>query len=237
MPVTIGLDTSLTKSRKKFVAEILESLGITPQLAKQVIETRSTTIGEPAKIGDFGDLLGKIINTKLQLEGYQGELVVTHDYPDKADNLSNEVITYSVDERIPGIFGQTSRPFSGTEVRQHKPRLREIRDDPENPGYKVFVLGWHFENAVSLRCWGLSHKIVEARADWLEKTLLEYEWYFLLNGILQMRYEGRKKDNQEIINQKKIPFRELAYYVRTESVIPIHEKTLEQITIRLNVGI
>lgn len=146
-----------------------------------------------------------------------------------------ESISICLEQRLPGVFGQLnpSAAMSSNKPRNMKPILREVEDDPDAPGYKRAILGYFYDNTISLTCWARTAKTADDRALWLEKVMQEYVWYYQLAGINNIYFIGRDKDITKDIENNKIYGRKLLFYVRTESIQALRQKTLEQIYVKL----
>jgi hypothetical protein len=157
------------------------------------------------------------------------KVLFTEEEPDAS--ALTEVITFSLVSRVPGSFGQGA-PF---ESRTHnlRPMLREEVDDPENPGYRVATLGYWHDNIIRLTCWAQTNKAANARAEWLEKLLEEYAWFFKAEGVDRFLFHERNADIIEEISNNRWYGRPLDYFVRTETLRTVSEKTIEEIIIEL----
>jgi hypothetical protein len=155
----------------------------------------------------------------------------TEEEPDLTQNL--EAITFSVVRYEPGGFGQGS-PFS-QEHKNLRPMLREEGEDPSNPGYRLATLGQWFDAIIRLTCWARTNKQANTRVSWLEKIISEYTWWLTMNGISRIFFWGRDEDQTKDIKNNKIYGRPLNYYVRTERLTHVSEKTLEELVVKVGV--
>lgn len=153
---------------------------------------------------------------------------VTYENPDTTRQV--EVISMSLARREPGMFAQGS-PFQGN-VKNRRPLLREEVVDPDHPGYKRAVLGFFYDNILRLTCWARTNKQANERALWLENVMEEYTWFFVYSGVNRLLYDGRR-DETVYDEGTKYYGRPIDYFVRTEKIRQVSEKTLEEVVIRL----
>jgi hypothetical protein len=154
---------------------------------------------------------------------------ISYESPDVDADL--EVITIALAEREPGMYGQ-GRPREN-QVKNRKPILREHLDDPDNPGYKRAVLGYFYDNTLRLTCWARTSKAANERALWLENVMEEYEWFFVYSGVNRFLYDRRRTEIVHGVGNNKIYGRPIDYFVRTEKIRNVSQKTLEEIYVRL----
>lgn len=148
-----------------------------------------------------------------------------------AINLDFEIISISLESRNPGMFSQ-GRPGE-SEIRNRKPILRQIVEDPENPGYKRAIFGQWYDNEITLTCWARTNKEANARSLWLENVMEEYAWYFSISGVNRLMYQRRRGDKTTVINGNRFYGRPLDYFVRTEKITETSQKKLEEIVINM----
>lgn len=157
------------------------------------------------------------------------KVIFTEEEPDSS--AVTEVITFSLIKQAPGAFGQGS-PFE-SRIHNQRPILREEKDDTENPGYRVATLGYFYDNIIRLTCWAQTNKTANARAEWLSKLLEEYAWFFKAEGVDRFLFHERNTDIIEVIDNQRWYGRPLDYFVRTETIRTVSEKTIEEILITL----
>lgn len=148
-----------------------------------------------------------------------------------------DLIQYKLIQRRPGSWQQTSMPMAPGNVREHTPHLRYYGDDPDNPGYKLYAYGKRYDNIFQLVCWAKTSKQANARAMWVEDLMERYAHIIKLKGFNQLRFEGRDAERVFIPDSKafKLAGRYLTFYCRTEKIILVREKTLQDVYI--NVGV
>ena len=100
-----------------------------------------------------------------------------------------ETISIRLVRREPGRFSE-GRPYEG-DVRNLRPILRQVYDDPENPGYKRAEMGYWYDNTVRFTCWARTNKEADARALWFEALMEDYKWFYRLRGVNRVLFHGR----------------------------------------------
>lgn len=203
-------------------------------LINSAIKERTRT-PEPAKnIIEVMSLISQAIND------YEFRTHVTEDakinvvYSKPDTDAVLEVISLELTKRQPGMWGQ-GRPFENN-VTSLRPLLREEVEDPEHPGYRRAVLGYFYDNILTLTCWARTNKTANERALWLENLMEEYQWFFVYSGANRVLYQGRKEELVHEVGNNKYYGRPIDYFVRTEKIRQVSEKTLEEICIRFHIG-
>lgn len=151
----------------------------------------------------------------------------TEEEPDSKSQT--ETITFSVMRREPGAFAQGA-PFEG-KVKNLRPVFREQMDDPENPGYRLVTTGYWHDNIVRFTMWARTNKAANARALWFEKFAEEYSWWFKVQGVDRVLFWNREADIAVNQDNNRWYGRPLDFFVRTETLRIISEKTIEDIMI------
>lgn len=201
-------------------SEVLERTK-TPQPAKNIVEVM--------------ELIGQAIDDYQEREDKNADARVHYIYskPDQESQL--EAVTVELIDRDPGVMARTSlRERGGSDkIRNLRPILRELAEDPDHPGYQRAVLGYFFDNTIRLTCWARSNKTALERGLWLEEVMEQYLWFFVLSGTNRILYDGRGPGLIDSINNNKIYGVTLDYFVRTEKLRAVSQKKLEQIYIKL----
>jgi len=188
----------------------------------------------PAKnIVEAMDLLKDAIEHRIQQEGTtaDADLSILYENPDKLSEL--EAVTIKVNMRKPGSWEKTTAQaaLSSRNTRAMQLVLREEKDDPQNPGYKLAIMGKFFDNKVQLTSWARTSKQANLRAIWLEDLLDDYRWYFSLAGLNRVLYLGRGPDATIDVEGNRVYGRPIDLFIRTERIRAVRQKTLEQILV------
>lgn len=195
---------------------------------------RTTTPGAAKDIIEVMDLIQNAILDceKRTRTTTDGKIDVVFEYPTKAIDV--ETISISFQQRVPGGFGQGAPMESSTHNR--KAILREVVDDEDNPGYKRAVFGYLYDNVLRLTAWARTNKAANARAIWIETLMDEYMWYFVHSGVNRILFEGWQKSEVLDIGDNTFYGRPIEYYVKTEKITTVSQKTLEDIMINLAIS-
>lgn len=192
----------------------------TPQAAKNILETMELV---RQAIKDYE------LRTHVTEEA---KIDVTYAKPDVDRDI--ESISVEIVRREPGMFGQGA-PF-GSATKNLRPILRENVRDPEHPGYRRAVLGYFYDNMLRFTCWARTNKAANERVLWLENVMEEYSWFFVYSGANRVLYQGQRDDVVNEVGNNKYYGRPVDYFVRTEKLRQVSEKTLEEICIRFGLG-
>jgi hypothetical protein len=187
----------------------------TPGRAKDVIETMDLI---RIAIDDF---------QRREETTNRTEVVFTEDDPDFSVDL--EYIFFSVMSSEPGSFAE-GRPGQSN-VKSYLPILREEVNDPENPGYKIAILGYWYDNVVRFTCFARTNKAANARVSWFLNLMQDYTWWFRMQGVSRILFVERGADFMAEPNGQKIYGRPVDFFLRTESIRQLREKTFEELTI------
>ena len=184
-------------------------------------------------IDGFFRLVGRAISAQQEAEGVQNPIIYTEEMPENDDNISSEVITYSVNMRKPGAAEQMGQgSIMGDRVTRARKRMfREAFDDPDHPGLKVYTYGQEFDNRVEFKIWAKTNKTANARAMWFENFMETWRWYFEASGVKMVLYEGRDADIHLSPENRKLVCRPLIYYVRTEKITVVKEYSLRSLVV------
>lgn len=226
------LDEELTEDNIKVIVNHVYEITVTQDSS---LDQKTRTVKEAKSLREVYDLIKQVVDD-LQRRANTPEnykVTVTEEEPDT--KAVTEIITWSLVDRQPGAFGQGA-PLEA-KVRNQRPVLREEIDDPNNPGYKLGTLGYWHDNIIRLTCWAQTNKAANARAEWLEKLLDEYSWFFKVQGVDRFLFLRRHSDIMKTIENNKWYGRPIDYFVRTETLRVFSEKTIEQILIDVSVKI
>ena len=224
------LKSDLTEDQKKVKVIAEEVFG---GFIERAIQDRTRTPGDTKDIFEVLELI------RVAIKDYESRSHVTQDAQidviyEKPDRpIEVETISLSVISRVPGMYSQGKPGDMGPKNR--RPILREMLDDPDNPGYKRAVLGFFYDNIIRLTCWAKTNKAANDRAIWLENLMEENDWFFVWSGVNRLLYDSwRSSELVDIVNNRYYG-RPIDFFVRTEKLINVSEKTLEQICIKFGV--
>lgn len=213
---------------RDFYQNLMPNEMLPPSLA------RARSVGTAKSLDEFYQLVGTALANFQTLEGIEQDNIVRYSEEEPDLEAQTESIVYGLIKRQPGQFGQ-GKPFSSSEVVNLRPIVREVKDDIENPGYKLTTLGYTYDNIVRFICWARTNKTANRRALWFEKFMNKYTWWFSLQGVKRVVFWGRTQDIVLDIKGNKWYGRPMDYYVATEDLETYSEKTIEEIILTMHV--
>ena len=192
---------------------------------------------KPAQdIDGFTDLVMRVIEEQQNSDEVplKNRVKLLQDFP--PGDIETEIITFGLLRRLPSSMSQ-GQHFN-QRVREVKPHIRGIEDDPTRPGYKVITLGQKFENEIVFTCWAKTNKQVNKRARWLEDTLRNWTWYIRYEGIEDFYFLGQDEDLVLKLDgtENVLMGRPMRYYVRTERLSHVLEPTIRKIVVKYGLG-
>jgi hypothetical protein len=192
---------------------------------------------KPAQdIDGFTDLVMRVIQEQQNSEEVplKNRVSFLQDFP--PGDIETEIITFGLLQRTPASMSQ-GQHFN-QRVREVKPHIRGIEDDPTRPGYKVVTLGQRFENELVFTCWAKTNKQANKRARWLEDTLRNWTWYIRYEGITDFYFLGQDEDMvlKPDGTQNILMGRPMRYWVMTERLSHILEPTIRRIVVKYGLG-
>lgn len=232
MSSTIELDEDLTEKRRVRVQAQSIFSGFIERTA-QVGQERNRT-PKPARrsLVEFYELVDTAIKNLEDRANTPTSHRITFTEEDIDRETETEVITFKCVFRNPGSFAG-GKAHEGS-VKNMVPMFREEKDDPEYPGYRVVTTGYFYDNRVRFTCWARTNKRANYRADWFENLMEEYRWFFKAEGVDRVLFEGRGEDITKEVGENKWYGRPFDFFVRTEKIRNMHEKTIEDILIKVS---
>lgn len=220
--LTVAPETIVVEAQRQFDAVLSTAIASnktkTPKSSKDIIEVL--------------ELIRQAVLDKYSKDHKteDAKIDVTYQEPDKMIDL--ETISMTFTNRVPGQFAQGPPQIKSGVVKNRRPILREVLDDEDNPGYKKAFLGYFFDNVIELTPWARTNKQANARALWLEELMEEYTWFFVYSGTNRVFFDSWGSNRTVNIDGNKFFGRPINYFVRTERILEIKQKTLEQILLR-----
>lgn len=199
--------------------------------SREELLQRSKTLGQAKSLLDFYDLVRQAIENYESRKGVLEENKIIYTEEDPKIDVRTETITYGLVSRKPGAF-QRGAPGEAN-IRNLRPRLREEKEDPTNPGYRFAITGYWYDNVVRFTCWATTNKAANARAEWFEDLMEEYAWFFTMQGVNRVIFNGRGTDIVTNVGGQDWYGRPIDYFVRTEKLRVFSEKTIEEIIVKI----
>lgn len=192
---------------------------------------------KPAQdIDGFTDLVMRVIEEQQNSEEVplKNRVKFLQDFP--PGGIETEIITFGLLRRNPASMSQ-GQHFN-QRVREVKPHIRGIENDPTRPGYKVVTLGQRFENELVFTCWAKTNKQANKRARWLEDTLRNWTWYIRYEGVTDFYFLGQDEDMVLKLDgtENVLMGRPMRYWVMTERLSHILEPTIRRIVVKYGLG-
>lgn len=226
------LPEELTEADKIFLVQLVQDFKRQNQQFLKSSE-RSRRPNPAKSLNQFFELTKEVIGDKEHVDNTieESKILFTPEYPPK--DIERVTMSFSVVRREPASMSQ-GRHFN-QQRQEWKPHVREIKDDPNNPGYKLTVLGQKFENIVQFILWAKTHKEANKRADWFEDLMREYAWFIKYKGVDEFYMLERGEDIILDVDQQRIVGRPFHYYVRTEKLTYLSEPTIRRIILELGI--
>lgn len=188
---------------------------------------------EPLTLDSFFEIARLLIKDAQDREGINSEKVVklVEEYPpENIDDFGDEVITFRVVERKPGMMNTkgTGRPH-----RKATYSHQEVR--PSFPNKVITVESRPVDHIIEFNCWGSSNKLVNKRAIWLEKLFINSAFAFEVKGAERFFWKERMADNYLTINGQRIFSRPIRFFLRFREFDAKAQSMIRQILIDLNV--
>lgn len=177
-------------------------------------------------IDGFYELTGEALEVFQLAEGRAADKLIIYSEEFQPENYERETISVRLRSRQPAVMSKTA-PMG--QPRELKPTVREVYDDPLLPGYQIWELGWMRDNVIEFCMWSKSNKEANKMALWFEDFMHYNMWFFRSRGVNQLYFNGRDEDFK--ILDKRLVGRPLTYFVRTERIIQLREKVLEEIIV------
>lgn len=167
---------------------------------------------EPLTLTSFFKISNDLINSAQTSEeiNEDSRVRLIEEYPPESiSKYGNEVITFRVIERKPGMMNKkgTGRPH-----RKATYSHEEVRPGLANK--VITVESRPLDHVIEFNCWGLSNKIVNERALWLEKLFINSAFVFEVKGAERFFFKERLADNYLTVNGQRLFSRPLRFFLR-----------------------
>ena len=167
---------------------------------------------EPMSLDIFFNVSKALIEDAQKRESINEEDRVTlvEEYPpEEMNTYGKEVITFRVIERKPGMMNSkgTGRPH-----RKASYSHQEVR--PTMPNKVITVESRPVDHVVEFNCYGVSNKLVNKRAIWLEKLFINSAFVFETKGAERFFWKERLSDNYLTVGGQRIFSRPIRFFLR-----------------------
>jgi hypothetical protein len=167
---------------------------------------------EPLTLDGFFDIAQKLIEDSQSRDGIDenARVRLVEEYPpENMDEYGNEVITFRVIERKPGMMNT-----KGTDRPHRKATYSHQEMRPNMPNKIITVESRPVDHVIEFNCWATSNKIANKRAIWLEKLFINSAFAFELKGAERFFWKERLADNYMNINGQRVFSRPVRFFLR-----------------------
>jgi len=129
--------------------------------------------------------------------------------PEDINKYGNEVITWKVVERKPGMMNT-----KGTGRPHRKATYSHQEHRPDLPNKIITVESRPVDHVIEFNCWAVNNKLANKRAIWLEKLFVNSAFAFEVKGAERFYFKERLSDNYLTTNGQRIFSRPLRFFLR-----------------------
>lgn len=188
---------------------------------------------EPLTLDRFFNVAKSLIDDCQKREGITDEHLIrlVEEYPpENMHTYGNEVITFRVIERKPGMMNTkgTGRPH-----RKATYSHQEVRPGLANK--VITVESRPVDHVIEFNCWATSNKLANRRAIWLEKLFINSAFAFEVKGAERFFWKERLSDNYITVNGQRIFSRPIRFFLRFREFDAKAYSIIRQILIDLNI--
>ena len=167
---------------------------------------------KPLTLNRFFSLVANVIKASQINAGIKESKIVTltEEYPPETFHaLGDEVITFRVIERKPGMMDKKgkSRP-------QRKHMYSYEYMDPSEPNKVITVETRPVDHIIEFNCWSTNNKLANNRAIWLEKLLINTAFVFIENGAERFFWKERRADTYTTVGNQRLFYRPVHFFLR-----------------------
>lgn len=164
----------------------------------------------PMTLDSFFDISRRLIEDAQDREGVNNKVKLVEEYPPESmSEYGNEVITFKVVERKPGMMNA-----KGTGRPHRKATYSHQEITPELPNKVVTIESRPVDHVVEFNCWGTSNKLVNKRAIWLEKLFVNSAFVFEKTGAERFFWKERLSDTYMTVGNQRIFSRPIRFFLR-----------------------
>ncbi len=166
----------------------------------------------PLTLDIFFDIAQKLLADSQEREGVKASRLVklVEEYPPESmDDYGDEVITFKLVERKPGLMNT-----KGTDRPHRKATYSHQEARPNMPNKIITVESRPVDHVIEFNCWATSNKIANKRAIWLEKLFINSAFVFELKGAERFFWKERLSDNYMSINGQRVFSRPIRFFLR-----------------------
>ena len=188
---------------------------------------------EPMDLNTFFTIAKSLILDAQDRDGINTEDRVTlvEEYPpEDMSTYGNEVITFRVIERKPGMMNSkgTGRPH-----RKATFSHQEIR--PSMPNKVITVESRPVDHVIEFNCYATSNKVANKRAIWLEKLFINSAFVFEVKGAERFFWKERLSDTYTTVGGQRIFSRPIRFFLRFREFDAKAVSMIKQILVEIGI--
>jgi len=149
--------------------------------------------------------------------------------PETMDTYGDEVITFKVVSRKPGMMNKTG---TGRPVRKSTYSFES--GSPNYPNKILTVESRPVDHIVEFNCWAKTNKLANDRAIWLEKLLINNAFVFEIKGAERFYWEARHSDTYMTVGGQRLFYRPIHFFLRFREFDIKAESILRELLISIN---
>lgn len=185
----------------------------------------------PMDLDRFFDVSSKLIQDSQEREGSNKFVKLVEEYPPESmSEYGDEVITFKVVERKPGMMNT-----KGTGRPHRKATYSHEEKTPEYPNKIISIESRPVDHVVEFNCWGTSNKLVNKRAIWLEKLFVNSAFVFEKAGAERFFWKERLSDTYMTVGNQRLFSRPIRFFLRFREFDAKADSIIRQILIDIDV--
>lgn len=185
----------------------------------------------PMDLDRFFDVSSKIIKDSQVRENVDKLVQIVEEYPPQSmSEYGNEVITFKVVERKPGMMNT-----KGTGRPHRKATYSHQEHTAEYPNKIITIESRPVDHVIEFNCWGTSNKLVNKRAIWLEKLFVNSAFAFEKAGAERFFWKERLSDTYITVGNQRLFSRPIRFFLRFREFDAKADSIIRQILIDIDV--
>lgn len=188
---------------------------------------------KPLTLNEFFSTAANLIEDAQKRSGILENKIVklVEEYPPETmDTYGDEVITFKVASRKPGMMNSnaTARPV-------RKATYSHEAQVTDQPNKVLIVESRPVDHIIEFTCWSKTNKLANDRAVWLEKLLINNAFVFEIKGAERFLWEGRHADTYMTIGGQRVFYRPIQFFLRFREFDIKAESILRELLIDLSI--
>lgn len=166
---------------------------------------------KPLTLSGFLDLTQEILSDQQDRDGINEskKVKLVAQYPiDNLHEFGDCVFTYRVISRNPANLGQKDDSY-----RQRSWKHSFEITSPKIPKHKLVVENRLLTHIIEISVWSKSARLANEKVLWLERTLIDHTYLYLIKGAEKFFWESRLADTYMNVSGQPLFQRPLRFYV------------------------